>query len=246
MYAAVPAHDNSALVEEHAYLVKRIAYHLIARLPASVQVDDLIQAGIIGLLEAARYYDPSQGASFKTYAGIRIRGAMLDEIRRSDWTPRSVHRKAREVAEAIRAVENREGRDASDQEIAAELGVGLDEYFRTVAEAATARVLSLDELTADEGGEDRQSGLGDPAAGPYRQLVDQAARQALTEVIGNLPEREQQVLSLYYEHELNLREIGEVLSVTESRVCQIHGRALARIRARMTDWREQVETAQSQ
>ncbi len=237
MYPAVPAFDQQTLIERYAPLVKRIAYYLIARLPASVQIDDLIQSGVIGLLEASRHYDATQGASFETYAGIRIRGAMIDEIRRSDWTPRSVHRKARQIAEAIRTIEQREGRDAHDHEVAAVLGVSLVEYHRMVDDAAAARVLSLDELTESDGGEDREPGLGHDNE-PYAELVDQTAREALVAVIDGLPERERLILSLYYERELNLREIGEVLGVTESRVCQIHGQALSRIRARMVDWRE--------
>src|SRR5210317_948817 len=130
MYVTNPEIQQDDLVTKHAALVKRIAYHLMSRLPPSVQADDLIQAGMIGLLEASRNYDASQGASFQTYAGIRIRGAMLDEIRRTDWTPRSVHRKARQVAEAVRKIENEEGRDARDVEVASEMGLGLDEYHK--------------------------------------------------------------------------------------------------------------------
>ena len=121
-YGAAKQQNFDDLVTRHAPLVKRIAYHLMNRLPPSVQAGDLIQAGMIGLIEASRNYDPSQGASFETYAGIRIRGAMLDEIRRSDWTPRSVHRKARMVAEAMREIENAEGRDARDVEVAEAMG----------------------------------------------------------------------------------------------------------------------------
>ncbi len=232
-YAAVQRLDQESLVTRYAPLVKRIAYHLVSRLPPSVQVEDLIQAGMIGLLEAAAHYDPTQGASFETYAGIRVRGAMLDEIRRSDWTPRSVHRKARQVAEAMRAIEHAKGRDARDVEVAEALGIGLEEYYRILQDAAGCRIFSLD----DGDGRDEQAeptGVGDD---PAAAVEDEAFRAALAEAIASLPERERLVMSLYYDEELNLREIGEVLGVSESRVCQIHGQALVRLRARMADWR---------
>jgi len=235
-YAAVQRLDQADLVERYAALVKRIAYHLVSRLPPSVQVDDLIQAGMIGLLEAAAHYDPGQGASFETYAGIRIRGAMLDEIRRSDWTPRSVHRKARQVAEAMRAIEHEKGRDARDVEVAQALGISLEEYYRILQDAAGCRIFSLDET--DTGEEPPEPGGGED---PLAAVEDQAFREALAEAIAGLPERERLVMSLYYEEELNLREIGEVLGVSESRVCQIHGQALMRLRARMSGWTRDAE-----
>lgn len=226
-------HDDD-LVTRYAPLVKRIAYHLLNRLPPSVQADDLIQAGMIGLLEASKNYDPTQGASFDTYAGIRIRGAMLDEIRRSDWTPRSVHRKAREVAEAMRRVEQREGRDARDTEVAEVMGLSLTEYHQILLDATGCRIFSLDELTA-VGELSAENGRVVPAS-PYDGLQRDSFRKALAEAIAGLPERERLVIALYYDEGFNLREIGQVLGVSESRVCQIHSQATMRLRARLGDW----------
>lgn len=233
-YAQMATLDPEELVTTHAPLVKRIAYHLLARLPPNVLADDLIQAGMIGLLEAARHYDPAQGASFDTYAGIRIRGAMLDEIRRCDWAPRSLHRKVREVSEAIRSIERRESRDARDAEVAAELGIGLREYHQILQQASGQRLFSIEDLAA--GAETISESLGDGISGPLEELQGEEFREVLARAVASLPEREQLVMSLYYEEELNLREIGEVLGVSESRVCQIHGQALVRIKARMREW----------
>ncbi len=226
-------------IEDYMGLVKRIAYHLKGRLPSSVQVDDLIQSGMIGLLEAMQKYDASQGASFETYAGIRIRGAMLDEIRKGDWTPRSVHRKSREVSEAVRIVEARTGREARDEEVAAELGVDLETYHQTLQDSVTTQVLSIDTPDNEDLSEDQLS-LQDAAddAEPMQDLMQSQFQQHLVAAIASLPEREQLVMSLYYDEELNLKEIGEVLGVSESRVCQIHGQALVRVRARLKDWIE--------
>jgi len=234
MYVTNPDIESEDLVSKHAALVKRIAYHLMSRLPPSVQADDLIQAGMIGLLEASRNYDASQGASFETYAGIRIRGAMLDEIRRTDWTPRSVHRKARQVAEAVRAIENQEGRDARDVEVAEKLGIELNEYHRILQDATGCRVFSIDDAGAN--GDEPQPVADAPRNEPLDSLHKADFKVALAESISNLPERERLVMAMYYDEELNLREIGEVLGVSESRVCQIHGQALIRLRARMTEW----------
>jgi len=235
MYVVTPEHESDDLVSKHAALVKRIAYHLMSRLPPSVQADDLIQAGMIGLLEASRNYDASQGASFETYAGIRIRGAMLDEIRRTDWTPRSVHRKARQVAEAVRAIENEAGRDARDVEVAEKLGIDLNEYHRILQDATGCRVFSIDD--AGINGEENPHPVADePRNEPLDSLQNSDFKSALAHAISGLPERERMVMAMYYDEELNLREIGEVLGVSESRVCQIHGQALIRLRARMGEW----------
>jgi len=196
---------------------------------------------MIGLLEASKNYDPTQGASFETYAGIRIRGAMLDEIRRSDWTPRSVHRKARMVAEAMRDIENREGRDARDVEVAEALDLSLEDYHSILQDASGCRIFSLDELASvGELGVENINGQG-AMTGPFDGLQQDAFKKALIEAIAGLPERERLVISMYYDDELNLREIGGVLGVSESRVCQIHSQATMRLRARLAEWLNREE-----
>ncbi len=233
-YAAVQEPDSDALVISNAHLVKRIAYHMMNRLPASVQVDDLIQAGMIGLIEASRNYDASQGASFETYAGIRIRGSMLDEIRRSDWTPRSVHRKARMVAVAMREIENEQGRDARDQEVAESLDIPLEEYHKILLDASGSRIFSLEDLQAV--GELPTENTERTVASPLEGIQRESFKNALADAIAGLPERERLVIGLYYDEEMNLREIGEVLGVSESRVCQIHSQAALRLRSRLSEW----------
>ena len=228
--------DDEDLVTKYAPLVKRIAYHLISRLPPSVQPDDLIQAGMIGLLEASRNYDAAQGASFETYAGIRIRGAMLDEIRRSDWAPRSVHKKARMVAEAIRGIENQTGRDARDHEVAESMGISLEDYHQMLQDATGYRVLSFDDI--GPGDEAFIDSVSADHSGPFEGLQYQDFKRCLAEAIAGLPERERLVMALYYDEELNLREIGEVLGVSESRVCQIHSQAVIRLQARLNHWKK--------
>lgn len=231
---SAPAPSLDAIVRQHAELVKRIAYYLAGRLPPQVEVDDLIQAGMIGLIEAAQNYSAGRGASFETYAGFRIRGAMLDALRRLDWAPRSVHRKARAAAAALCAVEAEKGAAASETEVAARMGVSLDEYQKVLRDALGCQILHL-----GEGDEDSDSPLdcvADAGLDPEAELLDDGVRAAIVAAIERLPERERLVLSLYYGDELNLKEIGEVLKVTESRVCQLHGQALVRLRARMTEW----------
>lgn len=223
--------QDEELVNQYAALVKRIARHVLSRLPASVHLDDLVQAGLIGLMEAARLYDPSQGASFETYATIRVRGAMLDELRRNDWSPRSLSKRVRQLSEAAREIENRRGRPATAQEIAAHLGLSLDEYHQWVLDASNQNFFSLDSL-------EEFDGAPNPGAdSTYRSVENDRRRLFLVEAIGSLSEREQIVLSLYYDKDLTLKEIGEVLGVSESRVCQIHGEAAVRLKSRMSSWR---------
>jgi RNA polymerase sigma factor for flagellar operon FliA len=230
-YAVAQNQLNDEQLVRYAPLVKRIAHHLMGRLPQSVQVDDLIQAGMMGLLEALRNFDDSQGASFETYAGIRIRGAMLDEVRRNDWAPRSVHRKARQVAEAIHAIEAREGREASAREVAEHLDLPMEEYHQLLQEARGHKLFSLDESTL--GDDPIAEHIADERAGIVETLQDEEFQGELAQAIAGLPERERLVMGLYYEQELNLKEIGAVLGVSESRVCQIHAHALLRLRSRL-------------
>ncbi|MDD4904924.1 MAG: RNA polymerase sigma factor FliA [Methylobacter tundripaludum] len=234
MYTSVQAGGTDERVMQHAPLVKRIAYHLLGRLPDSVQVDDLIQAGMLGLLEAIKNYDASQGASFDTYAGIRIRGSMLDEVRRSDWTPRSVHKKSRMVSEAIRTIENKTGREARDVDVAKYLGIAIDEYNHILQDSSSCRVFSVEELAQD--GDHYMNETLSHEEGPVDGLSREGFQQALANAIMGLPERERLVISLYYDEEFNLREIGEVLNISESRVSQICTQAVLRLRSRLSDW----------
>jgi len=234
MYTSVQAGGTDERVMQHAPLVKRIAYHLLSRLPDSVQVDDLIQAGMLGLLEAIKNYDASQGASFDTYAGIRIRGSMLDEVRRCDWTPRSVHKKSRMVSDAIRAIENRTGREARDAEVAEYLGITIDEYNHILQDSSSCRIFSVEELAED--GDHYLDEALNHEEGPAEGLSREGFQRALADAIMSLPERERLVISLYYDEELNLREIGEVLNISESRVSQISSQAVLRLRSRLSEW----------
>jgi RNA polymerase sigma factor for flagellar operon FliA len=229
-----PGPDLDALVRKHADLVKRIAYHLVGRLPPQVEVEDLMQAGMMGLLEAAQNYATGRGASFETYAGIRIRGAMLDALRKLDWAPRSVHRKARAAAQALREVEALRGAEANESDVAAHMGVSLAEYQRIVQDTLGCQLLRLNDAEGEDSALDR---LPDGAPDPAACALDDSLRQAIIDAIQLLPERERLVLSLYYEQELNLKEIGAVLQVTESRVCQLHGQALLRLKSQLTEWR---------
>ncbi|MEE9356669.1 MAG: RNA polymerase sigma factor FliA [Methylococcaceae bacterium] len=237
MYLAQSSEDADQLLISNLPLVKRIAHHLSHKLPNTVDIDDLIQAGTIGLIEAVRKYDASQGASFETYAGIRIRGAMFDEVRKVDWTPRSVHRRSRTIAAAIKDIENSTGREASDTDIASKLGVGLAEYHKDLQDIASARLCSFEEMVAEDGERSEVASLAEPE--PSTRHIRDAFQQALATAIDSLPEREKLVISLYYDDELNLKEIGEVLGVSESRVSQISSQAMVRLRAKLSDWLNQ-------
>ncbi|CAM2796063.1 MULTISPECIES: RNA polymerase sigma factor FliA [Vibrio] len=226
--------SQQLFIEQYSVLVKRIAHHLIGRLPPNVLIDDLIQAGMIGLLEAQKNYDGSKGASFETYAGIRIRGAMLDDIRRGDWVPRSVHRHNREISQAISELEGILNRDPSDAEVAKHLNMPLDQYHTVLSDINCSRIVGIEDLGVSD---DAISPLDDDEDNsPFQGVADESFRKALVESIKSLPEREALVLSLYYDEELNLKEIGEVIGVSESRVSQILSQSMQRLRTKLSSW----------
>jgi RNA polymerase sigma factor for flagellar operon FliA len=209
---------------------------MMARLPASVQVDDLIQVGMMGLLDAANNYDGAQGAQFETYAVQRIRGAMLDELRQSDWLPRSARKHLRQIESAVSALEQRLGRAPGEAELAKELKVSLEEYQQMLLDARGCQLLHYEDLQAGDEEDFFERHCADDSSEPLAMLQDGRFRSKLIEAIGALPEREKLMMSLYYEEELNLREIGEVLGVSESRVCQLHSQAIARLRSQLKGW----------
>ncbi|RDL43642.1 RNA polymerase sigma factor FliA [Marinomonas piezotolerans] len=228
-----------AIVQKYDYLVKKIAYHLLARLPSNVDVDDLMQAGMMGLIEAYKRFESTKGASFETYAGIRIRGSIMDEVRKSDWAPRSVRRNGRAVTTAIREIEASSGREATDVEVAAHMGISMDEYHDIIHSSMSTQLFSYEEMLESEHGNHELDIENDSdASQPYHLVEEGGFQQHLAQEIDRLPEREKLVLSLYYNDELNLKEIGAVLGVSESRVSQIHSQAAMRLRARLGEWQD--------
>ncbi|OJA06312.1 RNA polymerase sigma factor FliA [Halomonas sp. QHL1] len=231
MYTAQGRIKQSELLTQYMPLVRRQALTLQVRLPASIELDDLIQAGMVGLLEALGRFDATQGATFATFASQRIRGAMMDELRTRDWLPRSVRRSARAVDSAVRQLEQQLGRAPEENEIALHLEMPLSEYQQLLNDTNSGQLLPFEELVAD-GGEPVSNELG---TSPFEQLLDGQQRQTLIDAIEALPEREKLLMALYYQEELNLKEVGAVLGVTESRVSQLHSQAVSRLRARLHD-----------
>lgn len=228
--------DQNKLVEQMVPLVKRIAYHFMARLPASVQVDDLIQAGLMGLLDAAKNFDDTQGAQFETYAIQRIRGSMLDELRQADWLPRNVRKNLRRIEAAIADLEQQLGRAPREQELAETLGVPIDEYQHMLLESRGYQLLHYEDFQESDESDFFDAYVSEGQIGPLEVIEDETFRRSLVSAINSLPEREKLVMGLYYEQELNLKEIGEILCVSESRVCQLHSQAVMRLRARLKEW----------
>jgi RNA polymerase sigma factor for flagellar operon FliA len=236
MYNAHGKSDKTHLLEEHAPLVKRLAHQLKAKLPPSVEVDDLIQAGMIGLLDAVNRYEENHGAQFETYAVQRIRGAMLDELRNSDWLPRSIRQNMRKIEDAMNVMQQRLGRPPTESEVAKQLKMSLDDYQELLNESGGHQLVYYEDFHESDDGEhflDRY--VTEYADDPLQALMHTGFREAVIAAITNLPEREKILMGLYYEQEMNLKEIGAVMNVSESRVCQLHSQAIARLRAYLRD-----------
>ncbi len=236
LYQATQAVSEEARITAHMPLVRRVAYHLASRLPASVDVEDLVQAGLIGLMEASRNFDSTAGAQFETFASQRIRGAMLDLLREADWLPRQARRNMREIEAALHRLEHRLGRAPSEGEIATAMEVPLQEYQQMLGEARGHQLVHYEDFEDDDENDQLDQYTADHTANPAQILTDAAFRQQLIAGIEALPEREKLLMALYYDEELNLKEIGAVLGVTESRVCQLHSQAVARLRSKLKDW----------
>lgn len=236
LYQTTQSSAEGDRVAQFMPLVRRLAYHLVSRLPASVEVDDLYQVGLIGLMEAARGFDPNAGVLFETYASQRIRGAMLDELRSTDWLPRQARRNMREIESAVGRLEHNLGRAPLESEVAIAMEMQLSEYQDKLAEARGHQLVHYEDFEENDENDQLDQYTADHEANPASILTDAAFRKLLIEGIEMLPEREKLMMALYYDEELNLKEIGAVLGVTESRVCQLHSQAVARLRVRLKDW----------
>ncbi|MBG6244350.1 RNA polymerase sigma factor FliA [Candidatus Symbiopectobacterium sp. 'North America'] len=233
LYTAEGTMDKNSLWQRYVPLVRHEALRLQVRLPASVELDDLLQAGCIGLLSAVERFDFLQGTAFTTYAVQRIRGAMLDELRSRDWVPRSVRRNAREVAQAMQQAEQQLGRAPTEQEVAQSLNITLEDYRQILLDTNNSQLFSYDEWREEHGDSAEALLEGNEEANPLHQLMEGSLRHRVMDAIENLPEREKLVLTLYYQEELNLKEIGAVLDVGESRVSQLHSQAIKRLRVKL-------------
>jgi len=237
MYTAKGQHqDSSAQLKQYSSLVRRLAHQMIAKLPANVELDDLIQVGMIGLNDALSRFDAGQGVQFETFATQRIRGAMLDELRGGDWMSRGDRRHQRSIEAAVHKLEQKLQRAPSESEIADEMGMMLADYQELLGKVRGTQLFHLEDLSGDDGDDFLDRHVADEAANPLAMLQDQRMREALVEAIGRLPEREQHVMSMYYEQDMNLKEIAAVLGVTESRICQLHSQSIARLRSKLRQW----------
>jgi RNA polymerase sigma factor for flagellar operon FliA len=237
MYTAKGQLDREHMIRQYVPLVRRLAHHMIAKLPPNIELDDLIQVGMIGLSEALTRYEVTQGVQFETFATQRIRGAMIDELREGDWMSRGSRKSQKDIERAVQKVEQRKGRSAKESEIAEELGMTLADYQELLGKVRGTQLVYLEDMTGGGGGDDEEGFLdrhaADSSGDPMEMLRDRRLRESLVAAIKLLPEREQHVMSMYYEKDLNLKEIAAVLGITESRVCQLHSQSVARLRAKM-------------
>jgi RNA polymerase sigma factor FliA len=237
MYTAKGTLNRDDQLRKYSPLVRRLAHHMIAKLPPSVEVDDLIQVGMIGLSEAITRFEPTQGVQFETFASQRIRGAMLDELREGDWMSRGSRKSQKDIEHAVHRLQQKLHRAPLESEIAKELGMELADYQHMLAKVRGTQLVYLEDISGrdddEEGFLDRH--MGDSDIDPSSLLQDHRMRMALVEAIKNLPDREQKIMSMYYEHDMNLKEIAAVLGVTESRICQLHSQSIARSRSRLRE-----------
>jgi RNA polymerase sigma factor for flagellar operon FliA len=234
MYTAKGQLDLNSTLKQYSPLVRRLAHQMIAKLPANVEIDDLIQVGMIGLADAMTRFDAAQGVQFETFATQRIRGAMLDELRGADWMSRGNRKQQREIETALHKLQQKLGRAPQESEIAKEMGLSLADYQELLGKVRGTQLVYLEDMSGDDGdNEFLDRHVGDDESNPLAQLQDHRMREALVEAIKVLPEREQYVMSMYYEHDMNLKEIAAVLKVTESRVCQLHSQSIARLRVKL-------------
>jgi RNA polymerase sigma factor for flagellar operon FliA len=234
--AGVDGKLRDQLIMDYSPLIRFVAQRIIARLPANIDIDDLTSAGVIGLMDAIEKYDPSRDNKFKTYAEFRIRGSMLDELRNQDWIPRSVRDKAKKIDRASLALEQELGRAPTEIEVANRLEIDLNTYQSMVAKVKSTSLVSVDD-SYGQYYNDRKTlleSLEHPTSiNPLHQIKSKSMKEMMLQNINELPERQKLVLSLYYYEELNLREIGKILAVTESRVSQLHSQALERLKSKL-------------
>jgi RNA polymerase sigma factor for flagellar operon FliA len=235
MYTPKGKANKDHLLTEHMPLVKRLAHHMKAKLPPSVEVDDLVQAGMMGLLDAINRYEDNHGAQFETYAVLRIRGAMLDELRNSDWMPRSTRQNMRKVEAAMSAMQQRLGRPPTESEVAKSLKLSLEDYQDMLGEGGGHQLVYYEDFHDEDGSDGFLDRYAHDDSDPLRSLLETDFRQAVIDAIDALPPREKLLMGLYYEEELNLKEIGAVMGVSESRVSQLHTQAVARLRAALKE-----------
>ena len=236
MYTAKGQLDVNSMLKQYSPLMRRLAHQMIAKLPANVEIDDLIQVGMIGLNDALSRFDTAQGVQFETFATQRIRGAMLDELRGADWMSRGTRKQQRTIEAAVHRLEQKLGRAPQESEIAKEMGISLTDYQELLGKVRGTQLVYLEDMSGDDGDDDYLDRHVADRNDPLSLLSDYRLREALVEAIKTLPEREQYVMSMYYEHDMNLKEIAAVLGVTESRVCQLHSQSIARLRVKLREW----------
>jgi RNA polymerase sigma factor for flagellar operon FliA len=238
MYTAKGRLDLDVMLRQYSPLVRRLAHQMIAKLPANVEIDDLIQVGMIGLSDALGRFDAGQGVQFETFATQRIRGAMLDELRGADWMSRSNRKQQRDIESAVHRLEQKMGRAPSESDIAKEMGLSLADYQEMLGKVRGTQLIYLEDMSGDDGDSDYldRHVVAEEGNDPLSLLQDHRMREALVEAIKHLPEREQYVMSMYYEQDMNLKEIAAVLGVTESRICQLHSQSIARLRVKLREW----------